>query len=217
MGMEEDEDRILTSAQATAVHLEVVAPRGARMFIIGEEGLRDEIQRRGFEVVDDGQAVDYVVVGMDTGLTYEKLKLGTLAIRAGAEFIGANPDKTFPTEVGLFPGNGATLAALEATTDTPPTVIGKPQPAIFQMALDRMEPRPRNPATIGDRLETDILGGQRAGMFTILLLCGVTGQRELDSSPIVPDMVYGDLAELLEAWERELEPAWRCRSTEADV
>ncbi len=204
MGMGVSVERILTSAQATAIYLEKAAPQGARVFVIGEEGLRSEIGCRGFAICDDGGAIDYVVSGMDSGLTYQKLKLATLAIRAGAKFIGANPDRTFPTEEGIIPGNGAILAALEATTDVAPLVIGKPEPAILQMALERMTPKPVHPVAIGDRLETDILGGRRANLLTILLYCGVTTPEEAATSSIKADLVFQDLGQFLEAWKKEL-------------
>jgi len=197
MGIEVGEEAILTSGQATAMYLERVAP-GARVYVIGEEGLQTEIARRGFAIVEED--VEFVVVGMDTRLTYDKLRIATLAIRRGAAFIGTNPDRTFPAEEGIVPGCGAILAALEAATDVRPLVIGKPQRAIFDLALARMGTDRGATAVLGDRLDTDILGGKEAGLLTILILSGVTSRRDLEGSSVVPDLVFEDLDQLRAAW-----------------
>jgi len=130
MGIAIEESDVLTSAQATALYLERIARPEARVYAIGEEGLRAALGER-YTIAEEG--ADFVVVGMDTGLTYEKLRVATLLIRGGARFIATNPDKTLPTEEGLVPGNGAVLAALEAATGVSPFVVGKPEPAIFDL------------------------------------------------------------------------------------
>ena len=199
MGMEVEEHCILTSAEATAVYLAQTALPGAQVFAIGEDGVRTELEKRGFELRDDAD-VTYVVVGMDRGVTYAKLATATLAIRGGAKFIGTNPDRTFPGNLGLLPGNGAILAALQAATDTAPQVIGKPQPAIFELALQKLGADPQTSAMIGDRLDTDVLGAQQLGLMTVLVLSGVTDAQLLARSTVVPDKVYEDIAAFYRAW-----------------
>jgi len=199
MGIAIEESAILTSAQATALYLEKIAPPGARVYAIGEDGLRAALGET-YTLSRDG--ADFVVVGMDTKLTYEKLKTATLLIRGGARFIGTNPDKTLPTEEGLIPGSGAILAALEAATGVAPFVVGKPEPAIFDLALARMKVGKEGAAVIGDRLETDILGGQRAGLITILVLSGATSQQDLGNSPVKPDFVFKNVKQLYESWSK---------------
>ena len=199
LGIQVPESAILTSAQATAFYLRKVAPPGAAVYVVGEEGLRQAMLDQEFRVVEDG--ADFVVAGMDRKLTYEKLKRATLAIRAGARFIASNPDRTFPTEEGLVPGAGSILAALEASTDTKPKVIGKPQPAIFELALERMGVGKEGTAVVGDRLETDILGARRAGLKGILLLSGVSSRQDLEKSALIPDFVFADIGQLLKAWQ----------------
>ena len=203
MGIAIRENDVLTSAQATALYIERIAPPGARVYVIGEEGLRAALREKyttpyegGREIVETG--ADFVVVGMDTGLTYEKLRIATLLIRGGARFIATNPDKTLPTEEGLVPGNGAAIAALEAATGVAPFVVGKPETAIFDLALTRMGVGKEGTAVIGDRLETDILGGQMAGLSTILVLSGATSRQELENSPIQPDLVFENVRQLYE-------------------
>ncbi|MDY7040496.1 MAG: HAD hydrolase-like protein, partial [Chloroflexota bacterium] len=133
-------------------------------------------------------------------VTYDKLRRATLLIRAGARFIGTNPDRTFPSEEGIVPGNGAILAAIETATDVTPLTIGKPEPTLFQMALKRMSADPAHTAVIGDRLETDILGGINAGLLTILVLSGVVTHADLVASDVRPHLVFEDIDHLRQAW-----------------
>jgi 4-nitrophenyl phosphatase len=199
MGIAIEEGDVLTSAQATALYLERIAPAGARVYAIGEEGLRAALREK--YILTEEEA-DFVVVGMDRALTYEKLRIATLLIRSGAWFIATNPDKTLPTEEGLIPGNGAIVAALEAATGVAPFVVGKPEPAIFDLALARMGVGKEGAAVIGDRLETDILGGRRAGLITILVLSGATSRQGLENSSIKPDLVFENVGQLYEAWPK---------------
>lgn len=200
MGISVEEDTILTSGQATAIYLEKVAQPKARIYLMGEEGLRAEIVSRGFILAEDD--VNFVVVGMDTQFTYDKLKKATLAIRRGARFIGTNSDRTFPTPEGIIPGAGAILAALEASTGVEPFVVGKPQRAIFELAMEKMDAAPDETAVVGDRLDTDIVGGVNAGLTTILLLSGIADSQELENSPIKPDLIFEDIRQLRKAWQK---------------
>lgn len=200
MGIEVTEDRILTSGQATALYLSQVAPARARLYAIGEAGLISPLKEQGFHLTEE--EVDYVVVGLDRQLTYEKLEIATLAIRAGATFIGTNPDTTLPTEQGLVPGTGATLAALEAATGASPLIIGKPEPILLRLAMEKMGLPSEGTAIIGDRLETDILGGREAGVITILVLTGISDREELTTSPHQPDFLFDSIGDFLDAWRK---------------
>lgn len=202
MGIEVCAEEILTSAQATARYLAQREPEGARVYMIGREGLRQALVEQGFTLVEEG--ADYVVVGWDWELTFAQLKRATLLIRAGAHFIATNPDRTFPSEEGIIPGNGAILAALEAATDVQPLVVGKPEPAIFHLALTQLGLDAQGAAVLGDRLETDVVGGQRMGLITLLVLSGVTDRKELSQSPIQPDLVFENVAHLQRAWTEAL-------------
>jgi 4-nitrophenyl phosphatase len=138
----------------------------------------------------------YVVVGWDRQLTWDKLATAALLIHEGAGFIGTNPDVSYPTARGPVPGNGAQLAALEAATGITPVVTGKPEPWMIEEALRRMDARPETAAIIGDRLDTDIAGGVRAGLTTVLVLSGITSKADLAASPVKADLVYADIVEL---------------------
>lgn len=195
-------DEILTSPQATAAYLAQHAPQ-ARVFVIGEPGLAAELRARGLDVVNDAPArATHVVVGWDRTLTYDKLAEACLLIRRGATFIGTNPDVTYPSERGIVPGNGATLAALRASTGVEPIIIGKPQPEMMLQAMARMGGTPENTAVVGDRLDTDILGGHNAGLTTILVLTGVTSLEEAHDGAIRPDYVFQDIGGVADALQQ---------------
>jgi 4-nitrophenyl phosphatase len=176
-------------------------PAGATVYVIGEDGLHEASRERGLTLVDErAQQAEFVVVGWDRTLTWDKLRQACLLIRRGAHFVGTNPDRTYPTPEGLVPGNGATLAALEAATDVAPVIVGKPEPLLYRVALERLGTLPAETAALGDRLETDILGGVRAGTRTILVLSGVTTPAQLAASELQPDEVYTDIGAIARAW-----------------
>jgi len=200
MGVEVALSEILTSSQATAMYLETLAPPGTKVYVVGEEGLETAVRDRGYTIL--GEGAEFVVVGMDRRLTYEKLKVATLLIRRGAQFIGSNPDKTLPTEEGFIPGAGAMLAALEASTGVTPTIVGKPERTVFELALAKLKSSKEDTAIIGDRLDTDILGGYNAGLTTILVLSGATHRQDVESAAVKPDLVFRDIRHLHEAWLR---------------
>jgi 4-nitrophenyl phosphatase len=202
MGVTVHADEVLTSSLATASYLASVATPGTRVFVVGQDGLRTALRDAGFDLVED--EAEYVIVGMDFTICYERLAQATLLIRAGAHFVGTNPDRTFPSERGIVPGAGSLLAFLEAATDVPPVTIGKPGTAMIDQALARMGARPNTTAMLGDRLETDILAGRRAGLLTLLVLSGVTDRALLAKSEIQPDLVFRDVAHLHAMWEEAL-------------
>lgn len=200
LGMPVPVDRVMTAAQATAAYLRQVSPSGARVYIIGGRGLHEAVlEENGGLFTLDAQRPDYVLVGLDTDFSYDKLRVGCLAVRAGARFIASNADLTFPAEEGLVPGAGALAAALEACTSVKPTVVGKPEQAAFDLALQRLGADRQVTAMLGDRLDTDILGGMRAGLATIMVMTGVSTVDELAASPYKPDYVFADLADLMQA------------------
>jgi 4-nitrophenyl phosphatase len=199
VGVELPVKAILTSALATAAYLTRNLPAGANLLMIGEDGLEHALTQSGFSLVGGAESAQAVVVGMDRSVTYDKLAEATLAIRNGAAFVGTNPDRTFPTPRGLVPGNGSLLAALQAATDQEPIIVGKPERRYFELALEKLGSRAESTLMLGDRLDTDIQGGQNAGLNTCLVLTGVTDQAALAHSPIKPTWVFSDLMELTAA------------------
>ncbi len=191
-------EEIVTSSSATADYLATILPAGARLYVIGMEGLRVPLRDKGFEFAEDH--VEAVVVGIDWNVTYNHLKRAALNIRAGAKFIGTNGDRTFPNPEGIVPGNGALLAAIETATDVKPIVMGKPEPVLYQMSLKRMNAVPEQTLVLGDRLETDILGAVRLNLKSALVLSGVTTRAQLALSDYQPDGVFDDITALQNAW-----------------
>jgi 4-nitrophenyl phosphatase len=137
-----------------------------------------------------------VVAGFNRHVTYPELAMGALLVHKGATFVGTNPDPSFPSELGPLPGAGSLLAVIETATGVKPTIIGKPQPTIFLEAVKRLGGTATNTAMVGDRLSTDIVGGQGAGLHTILLLTGVTSRQQAQSSTIKPDFIFDDITDL---------------------
>ena len=200
MGVTVRNEEILTSAQACALFLARQAAPGARVFAIGESSVQQALAEQGFSLCGLYETdAAYVVCGLDRGLSWDKLATATLNIRAGAKFIGTNPDLTLPTERGLTHGNGAILAALEAASGAAPIIVGKPEPLMYQIAMERLGADPQTTAAIGDRLETDILGAIRAGIHSLLVLSGASRPDELAGSEIRPTWVMQGIAEVTEA------------------
>lgn len=188
-------ESIITSGEATSLYLANLHPNGGRVFTIGEQGLKSTLERYNF--VQDSVDPVAVIVGMDQQLTYDKLRTATLLIRSGTPFINTNPDKTFPVPEGLVPGAGSISAAIEAATDISPTIIGKPYPVMYQSALDRMLTSCSETLIVGDRLETDISGGQSLGCGTAVVLSGVATPEQINNWAPSPDFVEKDLYYLL--------------------
>jgi 4-nitrophenyl phosphatase len=209
-GIEADVSQIFSSATATADYLKKRYGPGAPVHAVGMRGVIETLQDAGFLVTFGEEMPDHDVVavasGMDRNLTYDKAKVATRLILGGAEFVATNTDGTYPTPDGLSPGTGMTIGALQGTTGVTPTVIGKPEQAIFAAALEAMKAQKATTAMIGDRLETDILGAQRLGISTIGVLTGVSTREEMAESDIQPDVVYESIAELAEVLEQRNSP-----------
>lgn len=203
MGIAVTPDHVLNSAEATGDYLVQRAAPGASVYVVGGPGLREALSRRGF-TLSEGHAADYVVVGWNPAMTWDDMAKAALLIRRGAPFIGANGDRSFPLENGLVPGAGAQLAMLEAATDVRPIVIGKPEPLLYEQSIARMGVAPETTLVIGDRLDTDILGGLRLGLPTAMLLSGINSAEDVRRSPIHPDLVFDNLEALTLAWRARL-------------
>jgi len=200
MGIDIPAARVVTSPVATRRYLETQTPRGTSAYYVGMEGLRAALFNDGYFVLDE-QTPQFVVVGLDMGMTYAKMRTACLAIRAGARFVGTNPDTSLPTEAGIVPGAGSLLALLQAATDVAPFVIGKPAPTMLHAAVDMLGVDAKRTLMIGDRLDTDIAGAHAAGLASALVLTGVATPESLKESEIQPDGVYADLPTLVAAWE----------------
>lgn len=189
---------IITSGTALVSHLRATYPAGTRIYVVGMDALQTMVRAAGFDVTAEGAQV--VTVGAKFDLTYDILRTASLLIRGGADFIGTNTDATFPTPEGLIPGTGSILAALRTATDRDPLVMGKPNKPMFEAALRLLGTPPEATLMIGDRLTTDILGAQNAGLRAALVLTGVETRETIAVSGITPDAVYEGLPDMLADW-----------------
>lgn len=198
MGVQVSPDEVLVSGQAAARYLAREYRPGTRVHVFGMPALKQAMTDEGFVLADTD--VQLVVASMDREVSYEKLKRASLLIRAGARFIATNLDPTNPSEEGLLPGTGSMIAALETASGVRPTAIGKPEPIMYQLAMKQMGAQPESTAAIGDRADTDILGGRRAGLTTICVLSGSSDRSE--AITFEADMIFEDIADLLDTWQR---------------
>jgi 4-nitrophenyl phosphatase len=201
MGLDIPASAVITSAVATRDYLLQTLPEGAGIYVIGMPALREQLfEGTSFHPVQYGEEQPAaVVIGLDLDFTYAKLKAAHEAIQRGALFIATNADSTLPTEAGLVPGAGSIVAALAAATGQRPIVIGKPETPMLETAMTRMGVPPEEAVMLGDRLDTDILAGERAGMSTVLVLTGVSMREDLSTAEALPDVVISDLPSLVEA------------------
>jgi glycerol 3-phosphatase-2 len=177
-GVEADPADVVTSAQAAARLLAEQLPSGSRVLIAGGAGLRLAVTERGLVPVssaDDDPAA--VVSGYDPELNYARLAEAVLAVSHGALWVASNTDATVPTERGLLPGNGALVSFIATATKATPQVAGKPELALHRETIDRTHAE--RPLVVGDRLDTDIEGANRAGAPSLLVLTGVATLEDL--------------------------------------
>ena len=171
-----ESDQVFTTSQATANYLYDLN-KDASVYIIGEEGLRSAMAEKGFK--EAGEHADFVVMGIDRQITYEKLATACLAVRNGATLISTNADIAIPTERGLVPGNGSLTSVISVSTRTKPVFIGKPEAIIMEQALQVLGTSKESTLMVGDNYDTDILAGMNAGLDTLLVHTGVTMREDL--------------------------------------
>ncbi len=203
MGIETEPEHILTSATATRIYLDQHLSEEAAVFVVGMPPLRDQLFNGSKKSFSEDGDVEAVVVGLDLDFSYAKLKKANSAIRAGASFIATNADATLPTEEGLVPGAGSIVASIQTASGIKPVMIGKPEPTTLHMSAKTMGLDPTDCVMIGDRLDTDILAGARAGMLTALVLTGVSTRDDIAKSDVLPDLVFSDLTALLASFTGE--------------
>ena len=188
-------DNVYTSALATADYLARKAESQTRVFVIGEKGLKDALKNRGFSLVDGSP--DFVVVGLDTEVTYQKFETAVLAIRSGATFIGTNADSNLPNEKGMVPGAGSLVELVKYATQQQPIMIGKPEKIIMQMALDKVQLSADDVVMVGDNYRTDISAGINVGMDTLLVYSGLSTKKDISEVRVKPTYEVDSLDE----WE----------------
>ncbi|MEW9109361.1 MAG: TIGR01457 family HAD-type hydrolase [Cytobacillus gottheilii] len=187
-------DQVFTTSMATANYI-AEKKKDASVYVIGEEGIRTAIAEQNLRSAEED--AEYVVVGIDRAISYEKLATACLAVRNGAQFISTNGDIALPTERGLLPGNGSITSVITVSTQTKPTFIGKPESIIMEQALKVLGTSLEETIMVGDNYDTDILAGMNAGMDTLLVHTGVTTKELLLGYEKKPTYVLDSLAQ----WE----------------
>ena len=185
-------EQVYTPSLATAQYIYEQNPN-ANVFMIGEIGLEAALVEKGLTLTSENP--DYVVVGIDRQISYEKYGLACLAIRQGATFISTNGDIAIPTERGLMPGNGALTSVVTVSTGVDPIFIGKPERIIMEKALEIINLPAHEVAMIGDNYFTDILAGINANIPTIYIEGGVSSRVEVMGYDTPPTHVLKDLSE----------------------
>ncbi|MBP1934616.1 TIGR01457 family HAD-type hydrolase [Ammoniphilus resinae] len=193
MGVSCEPAEVYTTSLAAAEYIRRVKPEARRVFTIGETGLIQALQDNQLTVTEEEPEI--VVVGIDRKISYEKLACASLAAQKGALFLSTNPDRAIPTERGLVPGNGAITMAISYASGVEPQFVGKPEPLIVELALQKLGCSAEEVLLVGDNLHTDIAAGVRANVDTLLVYTGITTKEDLTGSKILPTYEANHLQE----------------------
>jgi NagD protein len=193
-GINVPEDRIWTSALATARFLDDQRPGGSA-FVIGEAGLTTALHNAGYTLTDRGP--DYVVLGETRTYSFERITQAIRLVAGGARFIATNPDPTGPSVDGPLPATGSVAALISRATGVEPYYIGKPNPLMMRSALNAIDAHSESAAMVGDRMDTDVISGMEAGMHTVLVLTGSTSLDDAERFPYRPSRIVDSIADLL--------------------
>ncbi|MGB2691115.1 MAG: HAD-IIA family hydrolase [Thermodesulfobacteriota bacterium] len=201
IGIEETSLNIITSATALASHIKSTFSglKDKTAYVIGSTALKKEIELTGLNLIsgDEAKKADFVIFGGHPEFHYEEIKIATLAIANGAHFFATNRDMVYPTAEGHIPATGAMLASIEVASGKKAISAGKPENLMFEISHTYHDHEKDRIAIIGDHLDTDILGGQNAGISTILIISDPNIEDELKSSDIKPDYIIYNLRDLL--------------------
>ncbi len=202
MGIEGlSESNFITSAMATAIFLHSQKPKGTA-YIVGGAGLVNELYKVGYSITEHNP--DYVVVGRTTSFNFDMLKIAVNLIAKGAKFIGTNPDNVDVTDHGLEPACGSLLSAIETVCGKKPYIIGKPNSLMMMIARKQLGAHSSETIMIGDRMDTDVVGGLEAGMKTCLVLSGVSTMETVNEFPYRPTYIYNNVGDIdLSKWQSD--------------
>ena len=194
-GVPIDEDRIVTAGESTA---DLAAKGAETAFVLGAAAFHDTVAASGLKLLEGEGAhkADAVIVSGHRGFDYAELLTATRALQAGAALFATSRDPTMPFPGGPVPGTGAVLAAVETASGVTAQICGKPESHLFELARERVAGAERV-AMIGDRVSSDIEGGRRAGLATVLVLTGADTRADAEASKSPPDHVIDDLPALL--------------------
>ena len=204
-GLAVDAADVVTSPQSAARMLAGMLPKGSLVLVVGGEGLVSELEAAGFRITRSAEdSPDAVVQGFSPEVGWTALSQASFALQRRPEipWIATNTDWTIPVEGGIAPGNGALVSAVHLAVGRLATFAGKPEPEIFELALERWGLDPERTLMVGDRLDTDVLGANRAGITSALVLTGIDSAKTLLASDVSmnPDFILEDLRQLHETY-----------------
>jgi NagD protein len=193
-GLDVPEERIYTSALATADFIHSQVPNGTA-YVIGEVGLSTAMHEVGYVMTEVNP--DFVVLGETRNLSFDNLTKAVRLINNGSRFIATNPDPTGPSPEGPLPATGAVAALITKATGKDPYIVGKPNPMMFRSAMRKIKAHSESTAMIGDRMDTDIVAGIEAGLHTILVRTGISDDAEIAKYPFRPTEILNSVADLV--------------------
>ena len=194
-GLDIPEDRIWTSALATAAFLHKQKPFGSA-YVLGEAGMTTALHEIGYVQTDVNP--DYVVLGETRNFNFDSLTKAIRLINNGARFIATNPDATGPSAEGVLPATGSVAALITKATGREPYIVGKPNPMMFRSAMNKISAHSESTGMIGDRMDTDVVAGIEAGLHTVLVLTGIADDNEIAKYPFRPTEILNSVADLLD-------------------
>ena len=197
LGIESVPEDFLTSVDALILFLRKGAYQGKPLYVAGTESFRRQLRSAGFSVTSDREEAEVLICGFDTELTFQKLEDACILLNRGVEFVAANPDWVCPTWYGYVPDCGSVCEMLFRATGRRPRFIGKPEPAMAYLAMQRCGFAPEQTLMVGDRLYTDIACGVHAGIDTALVLSGESTTADIPASPEKPTYIFDNIRDLL--------------------
>ena len=200
MGIKLKEEQLFPSSYLCALYFKTKEKvNSKKVMIIGEKGLFEELKKIKLKISFNPKKVGYVVVGMDRKINFRKLSAAYQAIKNGAKFIATNTDLTYPLEKTTIPAAGAIVKALEVSTGKKPLILGKPETFGLEVILKKTGHPPSQVVLVGDRLETDIAAGNKLGVYTVLVLSGISSIEDVKKAPssLKPRSIIPALPDLL--------------------
>lgn len=220
LGLTAKPEEIISSGQTAVELLQTKISSGAKVLVVGGEGLRARVLSGGFQVVNSSDdKPEAVIQGFAPEVSWKDLAEASYSIQNGAIWVATNNDWTLPQEKGLAPGNGTLVGAVHTAVGQLPIVAGKPEPAIFQTAINHFQPS--KAIFVGDRLDTDILGANRAAIESALVLTGVSTRKDVLAASLEERPVYiiETLQDLLVEYKepKQTKRGWSCGKASVEL
>lgn len=219
-GISVEADQVIGSAQTGVELLATLIEPGAKVLVVGGEGLRSRVVEGGFELVDSADEKPAAVIqGFAPDVSWKHLAEAAFSIQNGAKWVATNQDWTLPQDRGLAPGNGTLVSAVHTAVGILPVVAGKPEPAIFETAVRELGAL--KPLFVGDRIDTDIIGANNAGIDSVLVMTGVSTRKEVLGIKLEgrPKFIIEDLGELTKSYQLPIRTklGYKCGKSEVEL